>query len=49
MVSVTVLMENNPAVNKSLKYEHGLSLFIKTPQSKILFDFGASSTFIYNA
>lgn len=49
MVSVTVLMENSPAVNKSLKYEHGLSLFIKTPKNKILFDFGSSDIFLYNA
>lgn len=49
MVSVTVLMENSHAVNKSLKYEHGLSLFIKTPKNKILFDFGSSDIFLYNA
>ena len=48
-MSVTVLMENSPAVNKSLKYEHGLSLFIKTPKNKILFDFGSSDIFLYNA
>ena len=49
MVSVTVLIENTPSENKSLKYEHGLSLFVETPHNNILFDFGSSNNLLYNA
>lgn len=51
---VTCLVENHNELDEtqmshSLKAEHGLSLFIQTKQSTILFDFGASDAFVENA
>ena len=45
---ITTLVENI-VYGKGLQGEHGLSLFIETPEHKILFDTGASDLFIRNA
>lgn len=49
MIKVTVLMDNSQSENKSLLSEHGLSLFIETDYSKIIFDCGSSCKTSYNA
>lgn len=45
---ITTLVENT-VYGKGLQGEHGLSLFVETPDHKILFDTGASELFIRNA
>lgn len=45
---ITTLVENI-VYGKGLQGEHGLSLFVETPEHKILFDTGASDLFIRNA
>ena len=45
---ITTLVENC-SYKRSLRGEHGLSLYIETPKHKILFDTGASDLFIHNA
>lgn len=45
---ITTLVENI-VYGKGLQGEHGLSLFIETPEHKVLFDTGASDLFIRNA
>lgn len=45
---IKVLMEDT-SNSPSLKKEHGLSLYIETAGSKILFDMGASNLFLENA
>ena len=45
----SILLENTIAGHRSLKAEHGLSIFICIDSKKILFDFGASSSFVHNA
>ncbi|SFB35379.1 7,8-dihydropterin-6-yl-methyl-4-(beta-D-ribofuranosyl)aminobenzene 5'-phosphate synthase [Acetitomaculum ruminis DSM 5522] len=42
------LIENTPGKSEC-KYEHGLSFYIKTPNHKVLVDFGQSDKFIENA
>lgn len=45
---ITTLVENC-VYGRQLRAEHGLSLYIETPEHKILFDTGASDLFIHNA
>lgn len=47
-MKITCLMENT-SVNEKFINEHGLSLFIETEEHKILFDFGQSDAYLYNA
>ena len=47
-MKITVLTENT-AKNDSFKCEHGLSLYIKTNDKKILFDAGQSDIFLKNS
>lgn len=46
---ITTIIENNPANNALLCNEHGLSLYIETDGTNILFDTGQSGNFIENA
>lgn len=48
-MKITTLIENSQDENNSLKFEHGLSMFIKTDDCNILFDTGKSGDFIDNA
>ncbi|MFD3158524.1 MBL fold metallo-hydrolase [Haloimpatiens sp. FM7330] len=48
-MKLTTLIENSLGENKSLTNEHGLSMFIETPESTILFDTGKTGDFIENA
>jgi 7,8-dihydropterin-6-yl-methyl-4-(beta-D-ribofuranosyl)aminobenzene 5'-phosphate synthase len=50
-MKVSVLVENSvcKSNSKNLKSEHGLSIYIETEGSKILFDTGQSDLFIRNA
>lgn len=48
-LKITTLIENKPGEHKALKHEHGLSMYIEKDGSKILFDTGQSSAFMYNA
>ncbi|MCR4819223.1 MAG: MBL fold metallo-hydrolase [Fretibacterium sp.] len=47
--SLTVLVENTPSEHKALGVEHGLSLFIETPQTTFIFDCGATGLAWRNA
>ena len=46
---ITTLIENNQDAQKSLCYEHGLSMFIETDGKQILFDTGQTGDFLKNA
>ena len=46
---ITTLIENSQGEHLGLKTEHGISFFIETDKSKILFDVGESGDYIYNA
>ncbi|QGU95644.1 MBL fold metallo-hydrolase [Clostridium bovifaecis] len=46
---ITTLIENTLGENIALTKEHGLSIFIETPEGSILFDTGQSGNFISNA
>ncbi|MBN1039388.1 MULTISPECIES: MBL fold metallo-hydrolase [unclassified Clostridium] len=48
-LKITTLIENNSDENNILINEHGLSLYIKMDEIKILFDTGQSGDFIKNA
>lgn len=48
-MKITTLIENSQDDLKILKNEHGLSMFIETPNCNILFDTGKSGDFIDNA
>lgn len=48
-LTITTLIENNPDKNNILISEHGLSLYIESGKTKILFDTGKSGAFIKNA
>lgn len=48
-LKITTLIENNPGEHKGLNHEHGLSFFIETDDSCILFDTGQSDAFMANA
>jgi Metal-dependent hydrolases of the beta-lactamase superfamily II len=48
-LKITTLIENNSDENNILHSEHGLSLYIKINEKKILFDTGQSGDFIKNA
>ena len=45
---ITTLVENC-VYGRKLQAEHGLSLYIETPENRLLFDTGASDLFIRNA
>ena len=45
---ITTLVENC-VYNRNLRAEHGLSLYIRTPDSRILFDTGQSGLLLRNA
>ncbi len=45
---ITCLLENN-AISAGIESEHGLSLYIETPDVKLLFDTGQSGLFVNNA
>ena len=45
---ITTLVENC-VYGRKLQAEHGLSLYIETPENRLLFDAGASDLFIRNA
>ena len=47
-MKITTLVENC-VYGRKLQAEHGLSLYIETPDCKILFDTGQSDLFIRNA
>jgi len=47
-MKVVSLLENT-AKNESLRFAHGLSLYIETPKHKILFDMGPDEGFVENA
>ena len=49
MVKIKTLMDNLSSEHKSLIAEHGLSFYIETKQTKILFDFGAGENTWINA
>ena len=46
---VTILLDNNPHPELSLKTEHGLSMYFEFENTKWLFDLGASEAFSENA
>lgn len=48
-VEVTTLVEDTSGEHLQLQAEHGLSFHIKAGKSTVLFDTGASATFIHNA
>lgn len=48
-LKITTLIENNPGEHKALTHEHGLSFFIETDDTRILFDTGQSGVFLANA
>ncbi|MBE6043392.1 MAG: MBL fold metallo-hydrolase [Clostridium thermopalmarium] len=48
-MKIVTLIENTLGDNSSLIKEHGLSIFIETEESNILFDTGQSGNFILNA
>ena len=48
-LSLTVLVENSAPANRDLIGEDGLSFFIETEGTKILFDTGLSGLFLANA
>ena len=48
-LKITTLIENNSDKNNILINEHGLSLYIKMNEKKILFDTGKSGDFVKNA
>ena len=48
MTYITVLVENT-SLNKNIKAEHGLSIYIENEYEKILFDTGATDAFADNA
>lgn len=48
MIKIVSLTENTTE-NKNFVSKHGLSLYIETPNHKIIFDFGPDDTFLKNA
>lgn len=48
-LKITTLIENTQGEHLGLKTEHGISFFIETDNSKILFDTGESDSFIHNS
>jgi 7,8-dihydropterin-6-yl-methyl-4-(beta-D-ribofuranosyl)aminobenzene 5'-phosphate synthase len=48
-LKITTLIENNPGEHKALAHEHGLSFFVETDHTRILFDTGQSGKFLANA
>lgn len=49
ITTVTALVDDSPAEHKSLRHEHGLSLYVETGGSRILFDCGAGGALEANA
>lgn len=48
-MKITILIEDSKGYHAGLLAEHGLSLYFKHGGKRILFDTGASDSFIYNA
>lgn len=48
-VMIIKTLVENTSLSKDFGSEHGLSLYIETKDSKILFDVGASELFLENA
>lgn len=48
-LTITTLIEDMPDDAGKLKYEHGLSLYLETEDTKCLFDTGQSGEFVENA
>lgn len=48
-VTITTLIENSPGEHTGLHTEHGLSFFIETDETALLFDTGRSNAFLHNA
>ena len=49
MLRITALMDNKLTANRELTAEHGLSLLLRYNGRRILFDCGASGSFLHNA
>lgn len=49
MIKLTCLMDNMPSENKALRAEHGLSIYIETPEASFIFDCGSGENTLYNA
>ena len=47
-MKITVLVENT-TIDAALKPKHGLSIYIETPDRKVLFDLGPDDTYLLNA
>lgn len=48
-IKITTLIENSSLENPCLTNEHGLSIYIESPEGNILFDTGQSGLFLDNA
>lgn len=48
MITVKVLLENS-SLREEIACRHGLSLYLETPEHKVLFDMGPDGTFLKNA
>ncbi|MDK2808746.1 MAG: 7,8-dihydropterin-6-yl-methyl-4-(beta-D-ribofuranosyl)aminobenzene 5-phosphate synthase, partial [Clostridiales bacterium] len=48
-LQITTLIENQSDDNGTLRFEHGLSIYVEADGKKILFDTGQSGAFIENA
>lgn len=46
---LVTLMENTPSKHRGLYTEHGLSFYLETPHTRLLFDFGESGRVLENA
>ena len=49
MIKITALVDNTPGGNRTMVHTHGLSFFIETYETSILFDFGPGPEFLQNA
>ena len=47
--SITTLIENSGSEHRSIKTEHGLSFYIQTPETSLIFDCSATENLLYNA
>ena len=48
-MKVTALVENQTNSDSEIKVKHGLSLYIETPEHRILFDVGPDNTLFENS
>ena len=46
---LVTLMENTPSKHRGLYTEHGLSFYLETAYTRLLFDFGESGRVLDNA